>query len=720
MGLGDRISSWAESWAEGIKDKLRGWFLRSLSEGAERLFDDMEPELLDQIRPQLESLRDNPQLPPQIKDTLEKALSPKSFAFVPILIALLVGMAMSSVMSALGPALRRVTQATDREVESARLDPLTVMRVWLRDKPTWEWLFEDLRDQGFSNERIAVFQELSQFLPGPQDLVMWMAREVFEPDSVARYGLDNEFDRLDLSLFAKVGVSPEQARNYWRAHWQHASWRQVIEMLHRGQLTEEEVSDWFRLVEIPPFWRDKLIATSWNVPTRVDVRRWWDLRTIDEARLREVYEHQGYHGKDLDDYVLWTKVYVAFPDLVARWRNGWITEEDVRTELLTLGMPPDRVEELIQTKIKAARPERTVKERDLTKADIYRGVKNNVIEREQGFELLRDLGYSDFEAEYLLLLNAPLGSDDASAKRRELTKADLKSAVKQQLVTPDEAVERLIALRYAPADAQFLGNLYAGLIPIETVAPQRELTKSDIGKALRKGILGPNESLTLLIDLGYSQDDAEILISANMPPPEAIEVEERRTLAKTDIKAALKVGLITPPQAIERLQTIGYTLEDSEFLGAIYTSLLRLAEATKPKELTKADITKGVKRGLLEPGEGFAMLLEIGYPEAEANYILALSAPKEERSPISFQEFKEMTQKYRRTQGVNAKLPKPELIEAEKEVNTLKARIRTMELEGINEDDIAPVRGELGEAELKLLTTLTSIQEAEREGPPEG
>jgi hypothetical protein len=194
-------------------------------------------------------------------------------------------------------------------------------------------------------------------------------------------------------------------------------------MLHRGLITEQEFYEWFRLVEVVPYWRDNLIQTAYTWPTRVDVRRWWDMRTIDEPRLRELYSGMGYRGKNLDDYVLWTKVYVAFPDLMARWSNGWITEETVRSELVALGMPSDRVEEMMQQKIKPSEPARTTADKNLTKTEIYKGVKKELITWEQGIELLMDLGYSESEADYILAINvgALEGSPGTFEEFKEIT-----------------------------------------------------------------------------------------------------------------------------------------------------------------------------------------------------------------------------------------------------------------------------------------------------------
>jgi len=242
-----------------------------------------------------------------------------------------------------------------------------------------------------------------------------------------------------LSLWEE-GMTDEQILNYWRAHWEHASWNQVVEMVRRGQMTEADVWDWFRLVEIPPFWRDKLIAISWAVPTRVDVRRFYDLKTIDEARLRELYTAQGYHGKDLDDYVLWTKIYVDLPDLLARWKNGWISLEQVRSALIADGMKPDAADELIQTKVKSVEPTSTAEGKELTKTEIYKGVKGGFITYDQGVDLLMDLDYSRDQADYLLATNVAVltGSPEMYSDFKDITQKHRRAAGLEAKPVPEE------------------------------------------------------------------------------------------------------------------------------------------------------------------------------------------------------------------------------------------------------------------------------------------
>lgn len=423
MTAGDRFRDWVDSLAKGWNDRLRGWMVSWIVKGMEGVLEDIEPDSIKDTAAIIAKLKANPSTPPEVKALLERFQKGGFHPMIILGVVMAVAMVIQAVQALWTPTNKQMSYAEEKIAQTYRFDAMPIITAWRRDPEKYAWLFGDLKDLGWSDERIEALKFLTQFYPSPGDLVHWQAREVFEPAMVERYGLDAELGEITKDPFYKAGMTDEQITNYWRAHWEHASWIQVVEMLRRGQLTEDQVRDWFRLVEIPPFWRDKLIAISYEVPTRVDVRRFWDMRTIDEARLREIYQWHGYHGKDLDDYVLWTKVYTAFPDLVARWTKGWITEDDVRSELIDLGMPADRVEEMIQTKIEPVSGERVAGERDLTKTDIIKGVKKEVISWSEGIELLIDMGYSEEEADYILTINitAASGSPESFIEFKDIT-----------------------------------------------------------------------------------------------------------------------------------------------------------------------------------------------------------------------------------------------------------------------------------------------------------
>ncbi|MBA7590703.1 hypothetical protein ES708_32832 [subsurface metagenome] len=128
------------------------------------------------------------------------------------------------------------------------------------------------------------------------------------------------------------------------------------------------------------------------------------MRTISEDELRSIYHRRGYHGKDLDNYIIWTKVYVDFPDLMARYKNGWINLEEVRHQLVDIDkLDADRYEELLQTKIKAVQEERIADTTALTRSLIIKGAKAvpPKLTREETIELLMLKNYDKWEAEYI-------------------------------------------------------------------------------------------------------------------------------------------------------------------------------------------------------------------------------------------------------------------------------------------------------------------------------
>ena len=392
MTAGERFMKWIDEVAQYWADRLGKWTGTAIGAGIDAFMKIMGKSAAPKLKPLIDALEASGEIPPEMQPLLDELKDPTgevAAMFANSAGGALIGGALGKIMDALFNPLgywlgdkRRNSQLSEahyiahwlrghlsmdqldwylhrmnlsdtqigilRELSSVRLDSQTAIRANWRGIIPDDTLKRMLNDQGLRDADIATLKQVSRFYPDPADLINWQAKEVFEPEMISRYGLDDEYGSIDKEPFYKAGMTDEQILNYWRAHWEHASWMQVVEMLHRGLLTEEQVWDWFRVVEIPPFWRQNLIETAYTWPTRVDVRRWWDMRTIDETELRRLYSGMGYHGVNLDNYILWTKVYTDFPSLMARWTKGWITEDDVRRELVALGMPAERVETMIQ------------------------------------------------------------------------------------------------------------------------------------------------------------------------------------------------------------------------------------------------------------------------------------------------------------------------------------------------------------------------------------
>ena len=297
-----------------------------------------------------------------------------------------------------------------------------------RRQITTEGFYEAMSQMGYDKGMADNIMSSDQFYPTPQDLVTWQAREVYEPDMIRKYGLDNEFEEIDQVPFRKAGINEEQTGNFWKAHWQHPPFNQLMEMLHRDVLDKPDgyktappgsdrwrkmrqrelaaAYEWYRLVEIPPFWRNRLTEIAYNPLTRVDARRMWDMGVLDDRELLRAYLDLGYSEENATRMVTWTKVYQDYPDLVAAYKQGHMDSQEVMRKLLDYGMSEERATFLFQTKFaNLAKPYRIAKERDLTKSEITRGVKKGVIDPEMALYLLERMGYDRAEAVMVMEIN---------------------------------------------------------------------------------------------------------------------------------------------------------------------------------------------------------------------------------------------------------------------------------------------------------------------------
>ena len=227
---GERFKGWIDGLSVAWGDRLGAWLVSRLAGGVELTLDDMEPELVNQARAHLEKIRDLPDLPPETRALLDGMLSPRSFAWVPALVAFLVSIIMPvftsmsrgaleparqqaekltpyhivDIQSALGLYLRRDIDAAEFYEIVARwgysrvvadkmmmlkrviLPSDLVLEAWLRDPGRFQSQKDELTKLGLDQPAIDLLEELAYKLPSAQEAITWLAREVFEPDMVRK------------------------------------------------------------------------------------------------------------------------------------------------------------------------------------------------------------------------------------------------------------------------------------------------------------------------------------------------------------------------------------------------------------------------------------------------------------------------------------------------------------------------------------------------------
>lgn len=387
-----------------------------------------------------------------VSENIKKGLDPLP-AMVAYLLAAAGGGAVGMILSSLlAPYVQtKLTYPLMKMALPYRLAPFEVITAWRRRHEPEFWA--DLKDQGWNDERIEALKKITEVMPTPEDLTTWMAHEVFEPDMREKYGLDDEWEAVEATeavehWFERIGMPMEVAKNKWRAHWVHPALGTVFTLLHRGLITEQDMYDFYRLVEIAPYWRDKLTEISWDIPNRIELRMMTRYLGLGKDYITGMLEKVGlaeeYRG-DVADFMIAMGVRT---DLATRYRNRWITSDELWTEITETGLSSTIAEKLYKWIVKNEAPQRVEETRALTRALIIKGVKKEVIDRNVGLELLmRHQNYAFAEATFVLDVElGALGSPETPLEFRQLVEEYRASQGLEFKEIPQEVIEAEKAL----------------------------------------------------------------------------------------------------------------------------------------------------------------------------------------------------------------------------------------------------------------------------------
>lgn len=205
-----------------------------------------------------------------------------------------------------------------------------------------------LRASGYTQDsQVQNLLKMRFMLPGPSDLIRFAVRDVWAEEVVQRFGYDAEFPRefgfwaqkqgLDYPLEdavpggAQFGDVP-WSKAYWRAHWEIPSPGQCYTFLHRFRplpndptrsvvpgvrpFTTRDMELVLKTADYPAYFREWLIASSYNPLTRVDVRRAVEVGKLTEVQAVGRLQDIGYSKADAEFLASY------YTTLLEKGRNG--------------------------------------------------------------------------------------------------------------------------------------------------------------------------------------------------------------------------------------------------------------------------------------------------------------------------------------------------------------------------------------------------------------
>jgi len=145
------------------------------------------------------------------------------------------------------------------------------------------------------------------------------------------------------------------------------------------------------------------------------------------------------------------------------------------------------------------------------------------------------------------------------------------------------------------------------------------LTRVDLRRIYELGLIGDDELLARLMEVGYTKKDAELMVEFY----KTFRQEEARTFAKTEIKYLLYYGIINETEAKVMLERLGYTEDDAKTMIELWK--VKLAE--KDMRETQKYVRDAYALGEITREEAERILKEAGLSEE----VIAVVLDKEDK-----------------------------------------------------------------------------------------
>jgi len=173
-----------------------------------------------------------------------------------------------------------------------------------------------------------------------------------------------------------------------------------------------------------------------------DMARLYHYQIFDEDDVYENFLEEGYDDAHAGMLTLLTRLNLDYPILTSLYEKGYINTDELKAELMKMGMSDTDSVLLIQRTQYEYQVSRLATEKELTKAEILKGAKNNVLTPAQASSLLQDLGYDENEAMYILAINKVVAASDPEGywDMRRVTENYKRARGEKYIVIPDELI----------------------------------------------------------------------------------------------------------------------------------------------------------------------------------------------------------------------------------------------------------------------------------------
>lgn len=365
----------------------------------------------------------------------------------------------------------------------------------------------------------------------------------------------------------------------------------VRDMLHKTGFTDERI--------------DILFAASKSIMAPDEYKKLFLRGEIDEATLNDGFKKYGFNDQEIAHLKTLFYPIPAYPDLVRMavreaFYPDYIEEYGLLQELPT---------EFMEYAGKQGLSEEWAKRFWASHWELP-----SIL---QGFEMLHREVITSEQLNSLFMATdvMPWWRDKLQAiSYNPLTRVDVRRVFKMGIIDRDQVKRTYLDLGYNDEKAEWLTRF----TEMQNTETDRDLTKAEILSSYSKAIIGRTECFEMLIDLGYSDDEVNVLISMK----EYTTVKEIKDREEKRIRKFYLAGAYTANQVINELGKL-------DLVGAEQESLLKLWDSEKLAKLkspTKKELDTLLTNEIIEEHIYINEMKNLGYTDKYIEWYLALIA----------------------------------------------------------------------------------------------
>jgi len=271
--------------------------------------------------------------------------------------------------------------------------------LYRRKELTLTQLFEFTHFLGYDLKQVDYAKLISEYYPSTSDLVSFAVREAFEPDKNLFIHGKNAIPEPFSDYGHKIGLKDEWIKRFWHSHWRLLGSEQILDAFHRGFISRDNLIEYLRRLDYTEVDRELILSMSYNLLTRVDVRRVFEQGLMSS---KELYDYYGTLGFSENDKILMTSLakqlrFIDTKDLrnlyINEFENGLTSETEVKDNLRATGLDNDEINLFLEYSDKTNELKFIIELKNQITQRFYEGL----IDFDELVEQLRGLGVSNRE-----------------------------------------------------------------------------------------------------------------------------------------------------------------------------------------------------------------------------------------------------------------------------------------------------------------------------------